>query len=132
DAGLQRLLHGLAHDDARRLALDLAGVLRRDRTLTVNRTAERIDHAADQLGANRHLEYSAGAADFVALLELEVVAEHDGADVVFFEVERERGNRLAGLARVNLEHLSRHRLLKAVDASNSVLHFEDGTDFFYI
>ena len=32
------------------------------------------------------------AADLVAFLELEVVAEDDGADVVFFEVERERGD----------------------------------------
>ena len=32
------------------------------------------------------------AADLVAFLELEVVAEDDGADVVFFEVEREGGD----------------------------------------
>jgi hypothetical protein len=30
---------------------------------------------------------------------------------------------------MNLEHLARHRLAKAVDASDAVLHFEDGADF---
>ena len=35
----------------------------------------------------------------------------------------------ARLARVDLEHLARHGLLEAVDAGDSVLHFEDGTDF---
>ena len=49
-------------------------------------------------GTDRHLEHAAGAADLVAFLELEVVAEDDGADVVFFEVERERGDLVAGLA----------------------------------
>ena len=47
--------------------------------------------------ADRHLEQAAGAADLVAFLELEVVAEDGGADVVLFEVERQPGDRLAGL-----------------------------------
>ena len=64
-----------------------------DLALAVDRTAERVDDAADQLRTDRHLEHAAGAADLVALLELEVVAEDDGADVVLFEVERERGDR---------------------------------------
>ena len=67
-------------------------MLRVDVALAVDRAAERVDDAADELGADRHLEHAAGAADLVALLELEVVAEDDGADVVLFEVERERGD----------------------------------------
>ena len=55
----------------------------------VDRTAERVDDAADDLRADRHLEHARGAADLVAFLELEVVAEDDGADVVLFEVQRE-------------------------------------------
>ena len=55
----------------------------------------------------------AGAADLVAFLELEVVAEDDGADVVFFEVQREGGDVVAGLAdERDLEHLAGHRLLR--------------------
>jgi hypothetical protein len=37
---------------------------------------------------------------------------------------------LAGLRRLDLEHLAGHRLLEAVDAGDAVLHLEDGTDFF--
>jgi hypothetical protein len=40
-------------------------------------------------GTDRHLEHAGGATHLVAFLQLEVVAEHDGADVVLFEVERE-------------------------------------------
>ena len=58
----------------------------------VDRTAERVDHAADELGTDRHLEHARRAADLVAFLQLEVVAEDDGADVVLFEVQRERGD----------------------------------------
>ena len=51
-----------------------------------------IDDAADELRTDRHLEHARGAANLVAFLELEIVAEDDGADVVFFEVEREGGD----------------------------------------
>jgi hypothetical protein len=62
----------------------------RDRAEAVDRAAERVDDAADQRRADRDLEHAGGATDFVAFLELEVVAQHDGADVVLFEVQRER------------------------------------------
>jgi len=101
-----------------------------DVAVAVDRTPERVDDAADECGTDGDLEDSAGAADLVALLELEVVAEDDGADVVLFEVERECGDRVAGLARVYLEHLARHRLAEAVDARDSVLHLEDRPDLF--
>ena len=79
-------------------------------------------------GTDRHLEHARRAANLVAFLQLEVVAEDDGADVVLFEVERERGDLLAGFRRRDLEHLAGHRLLQAVDAGDSVFDLEDGTD----
>src|SRR5690606_36817451 len=58
--GLQARLHGLADgltvDDARRDLLDRRRLRRRDRALAVDRIAERVDDAADQLAADRHLE----------------------------------------------------------------------------
>ena len=36
----------------------------------------------------------------------------------------------ARLGRRDLEHLAGHGFLQAVDAGDSVLHFEDGTDLF--
>ena len=46
----------------------------------------------------------------------------------FFEIESEGGDFLAGLGGGHLEHLTGHRLLKSVDASDSVLDLEDGAD----
>ena len=53
DAGLQRLLHGLAVDDAGRQALQRAEFGCGDRPLAVDRLAQRIDHATDHGFANR-------------------------------------------------------------------------------
>src|SRR5438034_3937612 len=94
--------------------------------------AERIDDAADELPSDRNLEHAGGAADFIAFLQLEVIAEDHGADVVFFEVEGEGSDFLARLGGGHLEHLARHRLLEAVDARDAVLYLEDGADFFDI
>jgi hypothetical protein len=102
---------------------------RGDRALTVDRTTERVDDAADHGLTDRHFEHAGRATDLIAFLQAEVVTEHDGADVVFFEVEREGRDGLAGLGGVDLEHLTGHRLHEAVDAGDAVLHFEDGTDF---
>src|SRR5690606_16569918 len=84
DAGLQRLLHRLPHDDAGsgRLHLPLGG--RDDLRPTVQRTSQRVYNAPDERGAHGHLEHASGAAYVVALLEAEVVAEYDRADVVLF------------------------------------------------
>ena len=47
DAGLQRLVHGLAAHDAGRLDLDTAVDAADDVALAVDRLAERVDHAAE-------------------------------------------------------------------------------------
>ena len=54
DAGLNRSIHILAGDHARSNALNRtkAGIL--DRSLAVNRLAQRIHHAANQPIADRH------------------------------------------------------------------------------
>ncbi len=129
DAGLERLLHRLADDDARRHHLDLSRRGGLDRAPAVHRPAERVDHAAEHGGAGGHLEQPAGPADLVAFLELEVVAEDGGADVVLFQVEHQARHRLTGLRGGELEHLARHRRLQAVDAGDAVAHLEHGADF---
>src|SRR5207302_5408729 len=121
-------LHGLAHDDAGRLRFDLAGVRRGDLAQAVDGLAERVHSTSHELGPDRHLEYARRAADLVALLELEEVAENDGSDVVFLEVERESGDLVLRLGRGDLEHLAGHRLLEPVDASDAVLDLEHGAD----
>src|SRR5205814_5643615 len=111
EPGLQRLLHRAPVYNARRVALDRPKLLGVDRTFAVDGLPERIDDAAYQGLADRHLRDAAGAADDVALLDRAVVAQQHGADVVFFEVEHHPDD-VAG----KLQQLARHRLLEPVDA----------------
>src|SRR5207248_7584774 len=66
DPGLQRLLHGLALDDAGRLELERAALVALDRALAVERVAERIDDAAEQGRPHRDVRDAPGAAPRVA------------------------------------------------------------------
>ena len=67
--GLDRRVDRLADDDAGGDALDRAGLRRRDRALVVERPAERVDDAAEQRLADRHLDDAAGRLDGVAFLD---------------------------------------------------------------
>ena len=125
DAGLQRLLDALALDHARGLELDRAELVGLDGALVVERTAERVDDAADHGLAHRHLQHAAGALDEVALLDEGVLAEEHGADVVFFEVEGQPDDVVR-----ELEHLHGHAVAQAVDTSDPVADLEDGADLF--
>ena len=69
-----------------------------DRALAVDRLAERVDDAAEQRVADRHLGDAAGGADLVAFLDLVVVAEDHDADAVLFEVQREAHDAVRELA----------------------------------
>ena len=123
DAGLHRLLHGLAVDDARRLELERPRLGRLDRRPAVHGLAERVDDAADQRLADGHARDAPGAAHRLALLHVLPVAEQRRADVVLLEVERDAGD-----AVVELEHLHGDGALEAVDAGDAVTDLEHGAD----
>ena len=89
DAGEERLGNGFTDDDAGGDLLDRIGFLGIDRAFAVDRTAERVDDAAEEGLADGHGEQLAGGRDLVAFLELGDVAEDDAADLVFLEVERD-------------------------------------------
>ena len=89
DAGLQRLVHGLAAHDARRLDLDAAVDAADDLARAVDRLAERVDHPAEHRVADGDGEDAAGRLDGLALLDAVGVAEDDGADRLLVEVQRE-------------------------------------------
>ena len=110
--------------DARRDDFDRAALLGDDRAFAVERVAERIDHAAEQLVADGHAQQAARASDFVAFGDRQVVAEDDDADGVFFEVERQ-ADRAVG----ELDHLLGHDAREAVDAGDAVADFEHAADF---
>ena len=117
DAGHHRLFHGLPRDYARRQALDRVELRRMDRTLAVDRLAQRIDHAADQRLAHRHAHDAFGALDFVAFLDLRVVAQQHRADLVFFQVHGDARHVVR-----ELDQFAGHDLFQAVDSGDTVAH----------
>ena len=87
-----------------------------DRALAVDRLAQRVDDAAQQALADRHVHDLAEAADFVAFRDGAVVAEDHDADVVAFQVQ---GHALhAGLG--ELDHLAGLDVVQAEDAGDAV------------
>src|SRR5690606_14177971 len=116
-AGLHRLVHRLAGNDARGLDVDAAAFGGAgDRALAVDRLAQRVDDATEQRLADRHVDDFAKAADLVALGDLGVGAEDHRADVVALEVQ---GHALhPGLG--ELDHLAGLDLVQTVDAGDAV------------
>ena len=125
EAGLHRLVDGLARDDAGRDFLDRRGAGGSDRALAIDRTAERIDDAAKQRFADRHFENAAGGLHRVAFLQMLVVAKHDGADRVALEIQREAESGFASRAG-EFQHFALQGIAQAVDADDAVLQRDDG------
>ena len=125
--GLQRLLHRLPIHDAGREALDGRELSGRDRPLAVDRLAERVHDAAEQLVADRHRHDAAGALDDVAFLDLLVFAEQHGADAFLFEVERDAEHAVR-----ELEHLAGHGVVHAVHARDAVADRDDAADLRHV
>src|SRR5205085_11622771 len=114
--------HRLARDYAGRNFFDDIGELGVDRALAVDRQAERIDHAAEQLRPDRYRENLAGAFHRVALGDVRVLAQNHRADAVTLEIERET----EGVLR-KLEHLALHDIGEAMDAADAVGHRYHGS-----
>ncbi len=122
-SGLHRLAHRLTVDHARRHALDRRGAGGFDRTLAIDRIAECIDDATEQLWAHRHFENASGRLDRIAFFQRFVVAEHDGADRILLEVQRETEQ-----VPRELDHFAVANIGQAVDTANAVGHRNDRTD----
>ena len=95
-----------------------------DRALAVDRVAERVDDAAEEALADRHVDDGAGPLDRVAFLDVAVVAEDDDADIVALEVERHAAD-----AAGELDHLAGLDVVEAVDAGDAVADREHLADF---
>src|SRR5262249_24072593 len=83
--------------------------------LTVDGIAERVDHAAEQALADRHVHDGARALDGLPFLDLAVLAEDHDADIVGLEIERH-----AAHAVLELDHLAGLDIVQAVDAGDAV------------
>src|SRR6202048_1034440 len=97
---------------------------RRDRTLAVDRIAERVDHAAEQALADRGIDDGAGALDGLTFLDLAVSAEDHDTDVVGLEVQRH-----AAGAVLELDHLAGLDVVETVDAGDAVADGQHLSDF---
>ena len=94
-----------------------------DRALAVDRLAERVHDAPEQRVADGHREDAAGRLDRAALLDVVGLAEHDGADRLLVEVQRE-----AERAALELEQLVDRGVGKARHAGDAVADLEDPAD----
>ena len=95
-----------------------------DLALVVERAAERVDQAAEQLArrpgsrSSLPVRFTVSPSD-----DLVPLAEEHGADVVLLEVERQPDHVVR-----QLEHLERHAVVEPVDAGDPVADLEHGAD----
>ena len=123
DAGLHRLADRAAADDPRRQLLHGIGRVALNRALAVERFAQGVDDPPQQPLADRHLQQLARGVDFVAFLQLGVVAEDDDADLGLVEVQRQAGDALA-----EVEHLVQHDVGQALDPGDAVANLANDAD----
>src|SRR6202043_1585009 len=90
----------------------------------VDRITERVDDAAEQALADRHVDDRAGALDGLAFLDLAVFAEDHDAEIVGLEIERHAAD-----AVLELDHLTGLDIVEAVDAGDAVADRQHLADF---
>jgi hypothetical protein len=115
DAGLHRLAHRLPRGNARRLHLERATRVARDRALAVDRVTQRVDDAAEHPVTDGNRKDLAGALNRLSFFNLAVLAEDDGTDLVFLEVHSKTHD-----AAFELEHLVGHDAGKTGDTGDPV------------
>src|SRR5690606_17160067 len=121
-AGLHGLGHGFTGDHAGSDLFDDVGQLGVDGALAVDGVAQRIDHAAEQLGTHGHFQDAARRLDGIAFGNTGVFTQNHGADGVALEVEGQTERVVR-----EFEHFALHHIGQTVDASNTVGHGYDRT-----
>ena len=114
----------MAIDDAGRDALDRIEFFSENRSAIVDGVSERINHAAYQRLSHRNLHDAAGALYQIAFFDFLKVAEQNGADFIFLEIERQPAYFVG-----KLEQLAGHNFLEAVNLGNAVADFNYRADF---
>jgi len=124
DTRLERLFDRLSLGDAGSLPFNRPRLRGHHGAFSVERIAERIDHAAKERRANGHREQLAGGTNLVALCDLEVVPQNHNADTAFFEVECEAYGAVG-----EFNHLPGHHCRQARAARDAVADLDHSTHF---
>ncbi len=120
DARLQRLAHRLAEDDARRLALQRHVYLFPvDGAQAVQRIAQRVYHAAQQLVVHGHGGDAARTAHHHAFLHQVRGAHHHGTHIVGLQVHHHGHDTVAAV-----QQFAGLRMVQAIDAHHAVAHLQ--------
>ena len=106
-----------------RLELERATLLGLDLAEAVDRVAQRVDHATEEVVTDGDRQDLAGAADRLALLDAVEVAEDDDTDLAGVEVQGE-----AQRAVLELEQLVGHRGGQTGDTGDAVAGLGDRAD----
>jgi hypothetical protein len=123
DAGLDRGVDSLAHDDAGGDPLDGSRPRRRDRALVIERAAEGVDDATEQRLTDRDFRHATRRLDGVAFLDVARLAEDDRSDRLLLEVQGD-----AHHAARELQQLLRERVGQAVHLRDAVADLHDRAD----
>ena len=123
DAGLHRLVDGLARDDAGSNLFDRVAFAGNDGAFAVERITERIDDATEEAFADGNRKQATRGLGFHAFFQLGNITHNHAADGVFGKIERD-----ALQASGKLDHLIHHDAGKAVDGGDTVREGNDGAD----
>jgi len=121
ETGLHRLVHRLAPDDTRRNLLDRRALGGLQIAFAVDRLTQRVDHASEQVFADRYFQDALGAADGVAFRDVLVCAHDHRADRILLQVQRQT----VGVAR-EFDHFAGHHVRQPVNAGDAVGEADHG------
>ena len=116
---LDRLMDGLALDNARGAELNRTITVCLDRALAVKRHTQRVHDTAKEVLAAGNLNDTARRVDLVVFFDSVGIAEQYGADFVFFKVLCKAVDG-APIGRNELQQLASHGVLQTVDTCNTV------------
>ncbi len=94
-----------------------------DGALAVDGLAKRTDDAAGHPLAHRHLRDPTGPLDQVPLFDRHNFSQENGPDVILLQIEDHAGD-IVG----ELQQLTRHHLLQAVDPGDPITDLDHGPD----
>ena len=86
DSCLQRNVYGFSVDDSRRFSLNREIRVSPDRSVTINGSAQRIDHAPDQSVPDRYSGTLAASNDFGAFDQPVITSQQHTADGLHFQI----------------------------------------------